>query len=88
MLLVPLPGGYLFDLLVRQDPQTQLLFIKIPSITSCEHCSFMKLLVLPSLSTMFCSSLMKVFSQKLQAANFAPPFLGSDEIETVKYCQI
>ena len=31
---------------------------------------------------------LKVLSQNLQTAIFAPPFLGSDEFETVKYCQI
>ena len=31
---------------------------------------------------------LKVLSQNLQAAIFAPPFLASDEFETVKYCQI
>ena len=31
---------------------------------------------------------LKVLSQKLQTAILAPPFLASDEFETVKYCQI
>ena len=31
---------------------------------------------------------LKVLSQNLQAAIFAPPFLASDEFETVKYCEI
>ena len=31
---------------------------------------------------------LKVLSQNLQTAIFSPPFLASDEFETVKYCQI
>jgi hypothetical protein len=31
---------------------------------------------------------LKVLSQNLQTAILAPPFLASDEFETVKYCQI
>ena len=30
---------------------------------------------------------LKVLSQNLQTAIFAPPFLAPDEFETVKYCQ-